>query len=88
MIRGFITSYIDKSLHPHIYFYPGKDDNGRPYLRMTFDTHNIDYKYTKLDDGAFDYEITEFSINYIDCVVVDTIARKENIYKVRLRDGE
>lgn len=53
---GFVTTYrVDGKTH--VYFYPGRDENGHIQSKFYFAEKNIDYLYTKHSDGAIDYII-------------------------------
>ncbi len=54
--KGFATTYRVNG-KTHVYFYPGKDDNGHIQCKFYFVQKDIDYLYTKHSDGAIDYII-------------------------------
>lgn len=58
-IEGFVTSYKDNDGKLHIYFFPGKDENGHILCKMLFLTKDVDYLYTRQADGGIDYIIID-----------------------------
>lgn len=83
-IQGFITSYKAENGNTHIFFYPGQDEHGKPYLKMSFSSKDIDYLFTKHSDNAFDYNIIESTSEFITCHITNTLTNKKQTYTIRL----
>ena len=80
-IKPFVTSFHETPQNPgqrgllHIYFYAGKDKAGKPLAKMHFVSRDVNYRFTKKEDGAIDYAIineeelsngVEVEVTYID----------------------
>jgi hypothetical protein len=56
MFPEFASIYNDDEGYTHLYVFPGLDEDGKQlYRNMDLNNINVDYKFTKKDDKAYDF---------------------------------
>ncbi len=72
MFPGFVTIYKDKENHVHLYFFPGIDENDKPFYR-DLDLSKCSCTFTEqtTDDGGKDYVFDNPRIIKFVCKLID-----------------
>lgn len=70
MFPGFVSVERDLENRPHLYYFPGIDDEGKPiYKNLDLQSITLEYTYEKYDDGAFEF-VFNSAIKHLECTLV------------------